>query len=221
MRLHTVAKMGGIISVILFIIGVGVYGFVKLTEVGDGKNIDLLTLIPSSSVRVLETDNLEYFSNEFPQTSYAERLDSLGQSGIVNSIIRHILMYSSEGAHRLGNQMNHLYISLHAPVSDENVVVYFRMSKESKRLLARIFSEKEEVMEPKRVSYRGESLTILPYRKTKFLTVYSGKGFLAVSYQKRLIEEVIDAQKDGTSLKNDMGFSKFLATKSANFYDDL
>ena len=217
MKLHTIAKLGGILSVILFLIGVGMYGFAKISEAGNGKNIDLLTLVPSSSVRVLETDNLDYFSNEFPQTSYAKDLKDVGQSDIVNSILTHILNFSKVGAHRLGNQMNHLLISFHNPEEVDNVVVYFKMSKESKKLLAKIFSEKENIATPKIEKYRGEEIVIYPYRQKSFVAVYSGKGFLAVSYQKRLIEEVIDAEKDKTSLRYDPNFAKIQHHKSANY----
>ena len=217
MRLHTIAKLGGVLSIILFLIGVGMYGFAKLSEAGDGKNVDLLTLVPSDCVRVLETDNLEYFSNEFPRTSYAERFKSFNDTGVVNSILNQILQYSSAGSHRLGNQMNRLMVSFHSPAGMEDVVVYFKMTKESKRLLARIFSEREQVTSPKKESYRGEDIVILPYRKNHFISAYSGKGFLAVSYQKRLIERVIDAEKDQTSLRFDESFSKIHISKSANF----
>lgn len=193
------------------------YGFVKLSEERDGKNFDLLSLVPSDCVRVLKTDNLEYFVNEYPQTSYAEHLDSIGNSGVVNTILKHVLNYSSEGAHRLGNQMNHLLISFHDLADEENVVVYFRMSKESKRLLAKIFAEKEKATVPKRESYRGEDIVVLPHGQGQFMAVYSGKGFLAVSYQKRLIEKVIDAYKDETSLGKDPEFMKVQLSKSANY----
>ena len=217
MRLHTIAKLGGVLSIILFLIGVGMYGFAKLSEAGDGKNVDLLTLVPSDCVRVLETDNLEYFSNEFPRTSYAECFKSFNDTGVVNSILNQILQFSSAGSHRLGNQMNRLMVSFHSPAGMEDVVVYFKMTKESKRLLARIFSEREQVTSPKKESYRGKDIVIFPYRKNHFVAAYSGKGFLAVSYQKRLIERVIDAEKDQTSLRFDEKFSKIHVSKSANF----
>lgn len=217
MKLHTIAKLGGFLSVILFMIGVGMYGFAKLSEAGDGKNIDLLNLVPSNCVRVLETDNLDYFSNEFPQTSYANHLGKFTQSGVIDSILKHIIDFSSAGAHRLGNQMNHLMVSFHSPQNVDDVVVYFKMTKESKKLLANIFMKQEKVFSPKVESYRGEDIIIFPYRKNHFLSVYSGKGFLAVSYQKRLIEQVIDAEKDHTSLKNDPNFSKIYHSKSANY----
>ena len=217
MKLHTISKLGGILSVILFLIGVGMYGFAKLSEAGDGKNIDLLSLVPSSSIRVLETDNLDYFANEFPLTSYAEDLKDIGQSDVVNSILSNILHFSKVEAHRLGNQMNHLMISFHNPEEVNNVVVYFKMSNESKKLLGKIFAEKENISSPKKEKYRGEEIVIFPFRKTYFIAVYSGKGFLAVSYQKRLIEEVIDAEKDKTSLRYDENFSKIQRHKSANY----
>ena len=217
MKLHTIAKLGGVLSIILFLIGVGMYGFARLSEAGQGKNVDLLTLVPSDCISVLETDNLDYFSNEFPHTSYAERLDTFNNTGIINKILTNILQYSSAGSHRLGNQMNHLLVSFHHPAGTENVVVYFRMTKESKRLLARIFSEKEQVTSPKKEKYRGEEIIIFPFRQTHFIAIYSGKGFLAVSYQKRLIEQVIDAEKDHTSLGDDENFSKIHRPKSANY----
>lgn len=217
MKLHTIAKLGGFLSVILFMIGVGMYGFAKLSEVGNGKNIDLLNLVPSNCIRVLETDNLDYFSNEFPQTSYAQYLQQFSQSGVVDSILKHIIDFSTAGAHRLGNQMNHLLVSFHSPQNIDDVVVYFKMNKESKKLLSDIFRRQEKVFSPKIETYRGEEIVIFPYRQTHFVAVYSGKGFLAVSYQKRLIEQVIDAEKDHTSLKSDPNFAKIYHSKSANY----
>ena len=217
MRLHTIAKLGGVLSIILFLIGVGMYGFAKLSEAGNGKNVDLLTLVPSDCTGILETDNLDYFSNEYPHTSYAARLDSFNNTGVINSILTHILQYSTVGSHRLGNQMNHLFVSFHKPSDIENVVVYFKMSKESKRLLARIFSEKEGALSPKKEKYRGKEILVFPYSQNRFISVYSGKGFLVVSHQKRLIEKVIDAEKDQSSLRYDEDFARIYHSKSANF----
>ena len=50
------------------------------------------------------------------------------------------------------------------------------------------------------------------------MAVYSGSGFFVASYQKRLIEEVIDAKEDETALSDDEVFSKvFEKKKSHNF----
>lgn len=217
MRLHTIAKIGGVLSIILFLIGVGMYCFAKLSEAGDGRNMDLWTLVPDDCIGVLETDNLDYFSNEFPQTSYATQLDTLRSSGIIHTILSDITQYSSIGAHRLGNQMNHLMVSFHSTTDIHDVVVYFRMTKDAKKLLADIASESNRRIISKKEAYRGKKLRIYSTGNTRFVTVYSGAGFLAVSYHKRLIERVIDAEKDGTSLRNDDNFSNLQGSKSANY----
>lgn len=48
----------------------------------------------------------------------------------------------------------------------------------------------------------------------EFLAVYSGSGFFVASYQKRLIEEVIDAKEDETALSDDEVFSKVFEKRS-------
>ena len=47
MRQHAVAKLGVIISVILFVIGVGLYSFAKLNAADNEKEISLFSLVPS------------------------------------------------------------------------------------------------------------------------------------------------------------------------------
>ena len=217
MKLHTIAKIGGVLSIILFLIGVGMYCFAKLSEAGDGRNMDLWTLVPNDCIGVLETDNLDYFSNEFPQTSYATQLDTLRSSGIIHTILADITQYSSIGAHRLGNQMNHLMVSFHSTTDIHDVVVYFKMGKDAKKLLSDIVTNYNQLNAPKKETYRGKRLYIYPCGHTRFVTVYSGAGFLAVSYHKRLIERVVDAEKDGTSLRNDDNFSNLQGSKSANY----
>ena len=61
---------------------------------------------------------------------------------------------------------------------------------------------------PKVEEYRGKKIEIYPLGKTaNFLSVLSGDGYLVISYHKLLIERVIDAIKDGTSLSDDVVFS--------------
>lgn len=217
MKLHTIARFGGALSVILFLIGVGMYCFARLTEAGDGRNMNLLTLVPDDCMGVLETDNLEYFSNEFPHTSYALQLDTLRASGIIHTILADMTSSSAVGSHRLGNQMSHLVISFHSAKDIHDVVVYFRMTKDAKKMLTEMVPGGKLSSYYKKETYRGESIRIYPCGNTRFLTVYSGNGFLAVSYQKRLIERVIDARKDGSSLRNDENFCAFNHNKTANF----
>ena len=164
MRLHTIAKFGGILSIILFLIGVGMYWFAKLSEAGDGRHMDLLTLVPSDCIGVLETDNFDHFSNKFPQTSYAVQLDTLRDSGIVHNILNDVTKYSTIGAHRLGNQMNHMMVSFHSETDIHDVVVYFRMTKDAKKLLTQIVLGSDKAALIKKEEYRGERISVYVLR---------------------------------------------------------
>lgn len=77
MRQHAVAKLGVIISVILFVIGVGLYSFAKLNAADNEKEISLFSLVPSDCIGLLETDNIEFITNDFAQVAYSSQLDTL------------------------------------------------------------------------------------------------------------------------------------------------
>ena len=218
MRFRTVVRLGVILSVILFCIGVGFYSFASLTEVEKGKNLDLYTLVPGNCSGVLETDNIDFYTSEFPRMAYAGDLDTLRHAGLLNTILNELIQFTSTNSHGLGNQMNQIMLSFHNPNSSRDIVAYFRIGKAGKNFLLDMFINKYgEKYEKKKEKYRGENIEIFPVNNKDFLSVFSGEGFVAVSYQKRLIEEVIDTYKDKTSLRNDPVFSTIHLKKSANY----
>lgn len=83
MRQHAVAKLGVIISVILFVIGVGLYSFAKLNAADNEKEISLFSLVPSDCIGLLETDNIEFITNDFAQVAYSSQLDTLQGKAIL------------------------------------------------------------------------------------------------------------------------------------------
>ena len=58
MRLRTVAKLGVVLSVVLFCIAVGFYGFTRLSMTDRGREFNLFSLVPSNSIGFLESDNM-------------------------------------------------------------------------------------------------------------------------------------------------------------------
>lgn len=218
MKFRTVAKLGIILSVILFCIGIGLYGFAQLSVTDKRQDIDVLSFIPQSSVGVFETDNLEFFMNEMPQTAYSAQMDTLSRTGITDDIFSDLSRYTIRSAHGLSGQMNHVLMSFHEPSTAQDIVVYFRVGKGGKEMVMDAICEKYGVdFTPKKETYRGEKIEIYPMGASNFVAVYEESGFLAVSYQKRLIEEVIDAKKDKTSLRDDSIFNTVYHAKSANF----
>ncbi len=220
MKLRTVAKLGVIVSILLFCLGVGGYGFLQLSLAREGKNVDLLEFVPDDCVGFLETDNFAYVVNELPQTGYAHHMAALGKTGLLTVVSRHFdRMNEDGGAHGLSNCMNQMMVSFHEPLEPDNVIVYFRMSGNGKSLLQQLAAGMEEQMgSSKKETYRGKTIDVYPVSNGRYVAAYCGNGFLVLSYQKRLVERAIDAGKDGTSLAcNPLLKGKLVPDKSANY----
>lgn len=219
MKFRIVVKIGVGLSVLLFCLGVAFYSFVSLTDAEKGKGVNMFALIPDDCYGVLDTDNIGYYTSEFPRTSYAVDLDTLHHSGLINNILTDITKYTSVNTHGLSNQIQRLMISFHNSSSTKDVVAYFKITGGGSSFVLDILRQKYGYdIHPKTEEYRGKKIEIYPLGKTaNFLSVFSGDGYLVVSYHKLLIERVIDAIKDGTSLANDAVFSNHKVNKTANY----
>lgn len=56
MRLRIIVKLAVVLSVILFCIGIGFYGFARLSETSDYESADLLDFVPGDSYGLFEAD---------------------------------------------------------------------------------------------------------------------------------------------------------------------
>ena len=61
-----------------------------------------------------------------------------------------------------------------------------------------------------------KSIAVYPLGNDDFLAVYSEAGFYVVSYQKKLIEKVIDAREEEKALSNDPVFTKTMQKKKTH-----
>ena len=95
MRLRTVAKLGMVLSVVLFCTAVGFYGFAKLSLTDKSREINLFSLVPADCIGVLESDNINYFLNEFPQLNYSEELGNFQFPGLFNYVLGGLNEYTS------------------------------------------------------------------------------------------------------------------------------
>lgn len=218
MKLRTVAKFAVILSTLLFCVGVGVYSFVQLKLADKTQTVDLLELVPADSRGLLETDNVDFFISELPRMAYAAQFDTLHQSNLIETIFYELTQYTSHAAHGLSNQVNQLMLSFHFPGNPRDMVAYFRMSKEGKDLFKEVLREKYgDRFTPKKEIYRGKEIQVYPLDAEDFLSLYGGKGFLVASHEKRLIEQVIDAQLDKRSLSRDTVLASLRHNKSSRF----
>lgn len=217
MRLRTVAKLGVVLSVVLFCVAVGFYGFARLSTTDKSREINLFSLVPSDCIGVLESDNINYFLNEFPQLNYSNKLGDFQFPGLFNFILGGLTEYTTNNAHGLSSRMSRLLVSFHAPGSPRDQVVYFRMGSGEEKILGNMLQDSAlGDFQPKKEKYRGKTIYVYPLTNDDFLAAYSESGFFVVSYQKRLIEKVIDAKEDNSSLESDLVFAQALKKKKSH-----
>lgn len=218
MQIRSVIKLGVVLSVVLFCIGIAFYGFARLSMADKENRVDIFEFVPKDCAGILETDNIDNFMHVFSQAAYSSQLDTLHRAGLMNDILSDLSRYSSAAAHGLSYQMNHVVISFHRPHTAMDVVAYFRIGKEGKHQLIEAVKGKYGAdFIPKKETYRGKKIEIYPLSSTKYLSVYTTDGLVVVSYQKKLIEQVIDAVKDNNSLREDSVFTSIHHTQPASF----
>ena len=216
MRMKTVVKLGTILSVLLFVLAVGYYAFMRLDMMDRNRDVNLFSLVPSSSVGVLESNNVHAFFDDYSMLNYSDELEKMQFPGLFNFLIHGLNMYAGDNAHGLSYQMNQLVVSFHQPVTPHNQVVYLRLGMADEQLLSDMLREYVSGnFLPKEEEYRGKKMLIYPLSHDEFLATYTEEGFVVLSYQKRLVEEVIDAQLDETALGYDTVFSRVLEKKKS------
>lgn len=218
MQIRSVIKLGVVLSVVLFCIGIAFYGFARLSMADKENQVDVFDFVPQDCAGVLETDNIDKFMHAFSQMAYSSQLDTLHRSGLINDILSDLSEYSSIAAHGLSYQMHYVVISFHGPHTAMDVVAYFRTGKEGKHQLIEAIQSRYGVdFSPKKEVYRGKKIEIYPLSPKKYLSVYTTDGLVVVSYQKKLIEQVIDAVKDNKSLREDTVFASIHHPQSTDF----
>ena len=218
MQIRSVIKLGVVLSVVLFCIGIAFYGFARLSMADKENRVDIFEFVPKDCAGILETDNIDNFMHVFSQAAYSSQLDTLHRAGLMNDILSDLSRYSSAAAHGLSYQMNHVVISFHRPHTAMDVVAYFRIGEEGKHQLIEAVKGKHGAdFVPKKETYRGKKIEIYPFSSTRYLSVYTTDGLVVVSYQKKLIEQVIDAVKDNNSLREDSVFTSIHHPQPASF----
>ncbi len=219
MRTGTVIKLGVVLSVVLFCIAVGLYAFMQLSLIDRNKYINLYTLVPAEDcIGVLESDNIHYYQNQLPQLSYRGELNNFRFPGLFNYLLGGLNEYTVQTAHGLSPCLNRVLVSFHAPGTMRDQVVYYRLGEGDEKAFVEILkSRAPNGAGPKKEKYKGKAIHIYPLESGDFLSVYKGGSFFVASYQKRLIEQVIDAEEDAEkALAAQEVFAKAVEKKKAH-----
>lgn len=214
MRLSTLVKLVTIISVLLFSIAVGYYAFIHLNKANRTRNVNLYSLVPADCSGVMESDDISTYLQKLSEINYGNELERLQFPGLFGFVIDALNGYAEESAHGLSQQLNRLLVSFHEPYGIHDQVVYFPMGFADEVFLSDLFQEyMPSHFLPKEEVYRGETIAIYPLTHEEYLSVYTQDDFMVVSFQKKLIEKVIDARLDKTSLDNDASFARIQDSK--------
>ena len=123
MKLPVIGKLIIIFSILLLVIGIGMYGLTRFSFIGDEDNRDMLSLVPSDCIGLLDTDNIDFLVQEFSETTYAEQFDTLQQCGLFSLVFENLSSYVDNNVHGLSNRIKRMLVSFHAPSS---VVLLFQ-----------------------------------------------------------------------------------------------
>ncbi|MCD8165137.1 MAG: hypothetical protein LUE93_02830 [Bacteroides sp.] len=193
---------------VIFFTGVGFYFYLGLTSAEKKQDINLYEWVPSTSMAVLETSNLDGMINDFTELPPFRDYPLQRISRLLAYIRQHFDKLLAFTPHGLSNQMNKILISFHAPDYAENQVLYIPLGLGDTDIMAKFVQRMSaNGFPPKEVVYRDETIRIYPLRDNSFMACYFSSDFVAVSFRKKLIEEVIDARLDHTLLFSDKNFT--------------
>ena len=131
MRLKTIVKLGTVVSVLLFVLAVGYYAFMRLDMTGQQRNVNLFSMVPASCISVLESDDINAFWREYPNLNYSRELDEFQFPGLFQFLISELNEYTGD-THGLSKQMSRLLVSFHR-ICCKNM--YQEISFRKKRLI--------------------------------------------------------------------------------------
>lgn len=217
MKLRTLVKISITISVALLCTGFAVFSFFKLSAAENKEIFELYTLVPPTAVGILETDNMTALVQEIDALSCSKDNHFLYISKIFSCLKLHLYTLLEDTPHGLSRQMSKVLLSFHEPDNDRNQVLYCALGSGDYEVVGKFIKKYcSSTFPSKMFDYKGEEIRIYPLPDDDFLACYFTSDFLAVSYQKKLIEEVIDARLSGESLLADAAFADIHAAKKNN-----
>lgn len=226
MKLRTILKIATATSIILLCIGFAVSLYFRMSVTERAEDFDLYTLVPADSKVIVDTDNMVGLMQGINELNCSKDHRFLYFSRFFVYLKDHINTLLEDTPHGLSKQMNKMLISFHEPNNDRDQVFYCRLGAGDYDFVEQFIRKYFASSFPSRFfDYRGEEIRIYPMPDDTFLACYVTTEFLVVSYQKKLIEQVIDARLGGKSILSDQSFSKIREARRmvtpATIYADM
>lgn len=217
MKLRLLIRIGIVVSVLLLCTGFGVYSFYRLNAVENKKDFNLYTLVPQDAIAVLETDRVSDMIEDINQLSCSKDNHFLYISELFVYLKKYLHTLVGDTPHGLSKQMNKVLISFHEPDTPMNQVLYCSLGADDQELVKSFIRKYcSSTFPSKCFDYKGDEIRIYPMADGKFLAAYFTDDFLAISFQKCLLEQVIDARHSRKSLMEIPSFRAMHTGKNSN-----
>lgn len=206
-----------VVSIVLLCTGFGVYSFLRLDAVNRQKDFNLYAIVPQDAIAVLETDRLADLMEDIDRMECSKDGHFLYFSELFVCLKQYFYALMEDTPHGLSRQMNKVLISFHEPDTPMNQVMYCSLGAGDVEVVETFIRKYSSSSYPsKSIDYKGEEIRIYPMSDGRFLTVYVTPDFLALSFQKRLIEQVVDVARSKHSLMELPSFKRMYTGKHAN-----
>lgn len=217
MKLRLLIQIAVVVSIVLLCTGFGVYSYIRLNSVENRQDFNLYTLVPQDATAILETDRMADLMVDINELNCSKDNHFLYVSELFVCLKNYLATLVEDTPHGLSKQMNKMLISFHEPDTPMNQVLYCNLGSGDYELVEKFVKRYCSSSFPsKYFDYKGEEIRIYPMSDGRFLAAYFTRDFLVVSFQKRLIEHVIDARRSKKSLMDIPAFRSMHANKRNN-----
>lgn len=209
MKIRALIRMVLTLSAILACMGIVALMYTRMSATEKAEDFDLYTLVPSSSTVIVDTQDVTEFIKSLNNLNCSQDGNFLYVSRLFSLLKDHINTLLDDVPHGLSRQMNNMLISFHAPDNDRQQVLYCRLGAGDYNLVEHFIQKYCDSSFPtKYFDYRGQEIRIYPMPNDEFLSCYLTSEFFVISYQKRLIEEVIDTRLSKESVLADKSLQR-------------
>lgn len=216
MKLRTLVKVAVTTSVVLLCTGFAMYSFFKLSAVNEQNDFNLYELVPTSTSLVLETDNFHALVKDVNELTSSKKNQFLHISKLFSYLKDHLNKVVDDSPHGLSRQMNKVLFSFHEPDNELNQVLYCKLGEGDYEWVEQYVQRSlSSLYAPKTCVYKGEEITVFPMADGNFIACYLTHDYMVMSYQKKLVEDVIDAYQMKRSLATDSVFNSAYTPKKS------
>lgn len=190
-----------IVCIVLLCAGLFLYTYGAMERAEERSRLDLYELVPQDVVAVFDTDRMSDVVSSVEEMDCSEDRHNLRVSALFAYVREHLKALLQEMPHGLSREMNEVLISFHRPDTFWNQVLYCKLAPGDNEMLNTFFQSRfAPGYSPKDFDYKGHTLTIYPLPGGHFLSVWMTRHFLVLSFQKHLVEQVVDAYREKKAL---------------------